>query len=137
MTTTLIMGGQHPPYTKFKKSIKPPNLKMLKPGKNNKKLGWNITKGPHKGKKLYSLTLEERATCPTDCQQWDNCYMNNVPFGHRYDHTDVNFIPMLTTNIEELLRKHPEGIMIRLHVSGDFFSEDYVRYWSERLRLYP
>jgi hypothetical protein len=35
------------------------------------------------------------------------------------------------------MEKHKDGIVIRLHVLGDFFSVDYVKFWEEMLLEYP
>ena len=106
---------------------------MLKPGSNNKKLGRVVTKGKWKGYPIYSLTLEERGTCPDYCEQWDNCYGNNMPFAARYDESHPDFISMLTTNLEQLASKHMQGFVARLHILGDFFSVDYVNFWEDSL----
>ena len=55
--------------TIYKKGIKRPMdaKNILKPGGNNKKLGRKVLKGKWKGAYIYSLTLTERATCPTSC----------------------------------------------------------------------
>ena len=33
--------------------------------------------------------------------------------------------------------KHKEGIVIRLHVLGDFYSCEYVNFWEEMLLMHP
>ncbi len=109
---------------------------MLKPGRNNKKLGNKITKGKWKGHPMYALTLEERNSCPTHCEQWDNCYGNNMPFALRYDHTHPDFYPMLEQQIASLAMKHETGFVIRLHVLGDFYSTEYVGWWRSMLKKY-
>ena len=86
---------------------------------------------------MYSLTLEERTTCPITCEQWNNCYGNNMPFAHRFDHTDPNFLSNLDTQLDKLSKKHPQGFVVRLHVLGDFFSDDYVKWWRSMLQTYP
>jgi len=103
---------------------------MLKRGKQNKKLGDKVEVKMWKGMTMYSLTIEERATCPMDCEQWDNCYGDNMPFAHRFDHTDPTFITQLAIQLDELNRKHPEGFVVRLHVLGDFYSTLYVARWQ-------
>ena len=42
-----------------------------------------VKKGKFAGYVIFTLTLEERATCPRDCFHWDNCYGNNMAFAHR------------------------------------------------------
>jgi len=123
--------------TKYEKSIKVASSTMLKPGHNNKKLGGTVKVKHHQHKPIFSLSLVERLTCPSDCAQWDNCYGNNMPFAHRFDPSDPYFYQGLQTQIDKLMKKYPDGILLRLHVLGDFFDEDYVRFWHERLREYP
>jgi len=103
---------------------------MLKRGKQNKKLGDKVAVKMWKGMTMYSLSLEERATCPSDCAQWDNCYGDNMPFAHRFDHTDPNFISYLEHQLSSLNDKHPEGFVVRLHVLGDFYSGQYIVQWQ-------
>ena len=103
---------------------------MLKRGKQNAKLGDKVTTRMWKGMTIYSLSLEERATCPTDCEQWDNCYGDNMPFAHRFDHTHPNFIPFLEAQLEHLNNKHSEGFVVRLHVLGDFYDKLYAMLWQ-------
>jgi hypothetical protein len=110
---------------------------MLKPGKQNKKLGNKVSVKMWKGMTMYSLTLEERATCPTDCEQWDNCYGDNMPFAHRFDHTNPNFISYLEVQLRALNEKHKDGFVVRLHVLGDFYDTNYVDQWRHWLDQYP
>ena len=123
--------------TRFQKSIKnaSDSANVLKPGSNNKKLGFNVTSKRWAGKKLYSLTLVERETCPTSCHHWEDCYGNNMPFAHRYS-TD-NLEAKLETEIAALIEAKPDGIVIRLHVLGDFYSVDYVKFWEDMLFKFP
>ena len=133
--------------TRYQKSIKPVpsnHVFMLKPGSNNKKLGFVVKKGKHRGKRIYSLTLTERDTCPRSCEHWDDCYGNNMPFATRYSVNDWEaFTDRLEYEVATLLEKHKQGILVRLHVLGDFFSSDYIRFWDgllcyygERLSIY-
>ena len=123
--------------TVYQKSVKAPNDRMLKSGKQNKKLGHIVTVKMWQNKPIYSLTLEERMSCPTSCSEWDNCYGNNMPFAHRFDHTHEDFLPMLDAQIDKLMRKHPDGIVLRLHVLGDFYSVPYVEFWRQQLGKHP
>ena len=121
--------------SRYQKSLRDPRTGLLKPGSNNKKLGFRITRGKWAGKKLYSLTLEERTTCPESCHHWDDCYGDNMPFAHRYKIQNIDLF--LHREIDKLMEKHKDGIVIRLHVLGDFFSVDYVKFWEEMLLEYP
>ena len=124
--------------TRYPKSIKAPldpRYKVLKPGTNNKKLGGIVTAKKWKGKRMYSLTLTERDTCPTSCHHWDDCYGNNMPFAHRFTTHGLTY--ELTEEIESLCDKYPEGIVIRLHVLGDFYSTEYVGFWYDMLQKHP
>jgi hypothetical protein len=128
----------YPSRTKYPKGVKPPSINMLKPGTNNAKLGGYITAKKWQGMAMYSLTLQERATCPTSCEQWNNCYGNNMPFAHRFDHTAPDFYTLLEEQLAKLNKKRAgEGFVIRLHVLGDFFSDDYVDFWGEMVLKYP
>lgn len=120
----------YPPMTRYRKGVKRPSLNMLKRGKQNKKLGDKVSVKMWKGMTMYSLTLEERATCPPKCEQWDNCYGNNMPFAHRFDHREPEFLELLEAQLEELNDKHPEGFVVRLHVLGDFYSSYYIVQWQ-------
>ena len=95
-----------------------------------------------KGMTMYSLSLEERATCPSDCEQWDNCYGDNMPFAHRFNHNSNNFIDYLGVQLDQLNDKHPDGFVVRLHVLGDFYDGKYIVQWQiwlnqfENLRVF-
>jgi hypothetical protein len=122
--------------TRYQKSIKKPeDYNILKQGSNNKKLGWTVKAKQWKGKKIYSLTLVERETCPRSCHHWDDCYGNNMPFAHRFD--TEGLMDKLEQEIPALLDKHKLGIVIRLHVLGDFYSTEYVEFWERMLLQYP
>jgi len=122
--------------TIFQKSIKAPETKIvLKKGSSNKKLGFKITAKKWTGKSLYSLTLVERETCPTTCHHWVDCYGNNMPFAHRF--STVGLTEKLNKEIDILMDNHKKGIVIRLHVLGDFYSESYVRFWKIQLEKHP
>jgi len=111
------------------------NGRLLKVS-NNKKLGKSkILKGRHKNKLIYSLSLEERKTCPTSCFHWKTCYGNNMPFAHRFMGNDA-LMKRLDDELNLLSIKHKEGILIRLHVVGDFFSVNYVKFWKKMLAKY-
>lgn len=123
--------------TKYPKSIRDPHpTRMLKPGANNKKLGSIVSVTKWRDAVIYSLTLEERASCPTTCDQWTKCYGNNMPFAHRFDHTHPDFLSNLEENIKIVCRQHKK-VLVRLHVLGDFFSTDYVEFWMRMTAEHP
>ncbi len=123
--------------TLYKKGIKRPMeaKNILKPGANNKKLGRKVLKGKWKGAYIYSLTLTERATCPTSCHHWDDCYGNNMPFAHRFEHGPL-LQDKLHSEVAALCQKH-DKVAIRLHVLGDFYSIEYVRFWDALMCVHP
>lgn len=110
---------------------------VLKAGFNASKIGGVVTKGKWKGMPLYTLTLEERATCPTSCKHWRSCFGNKMPFAHRMDHTAPEFELALVRNVTKLAREHPRGFVVRLHVLGDFYSVRYVQLWQSMLETFP
>ena len=112
-------------------------FKLLKQS-NNKKLGKVVKKGIYKKKPLYSLSLVEREMgCPKQCLHWQDCYGNNMPFAHRFKtDNDMIFCNILNTEVFNLLKKHKQGIHIRLHVLGDFFSSYYINWWLALLTCY-
>ena len=104
-----------------------PNL--LVSGENSKKIGARITKGPLRGFPVYTLTLEERATCPTYCQHWRSCYGNNMHLAKRA-RNGPDFEARLEAELTVLQSRFPGGFAVRLHVLGDFYSVEYVRLWA-------
>ena len=103
---------------------------------SNAKLGRRISKGRWKGMPLFTVTLEERATCPISCQHWKDCYGNHLHLATRYD-ADENLIPRIKLELAQLAAKYPNGFSIRLHVLGDFYSTEYVAMWADALNTYP
>ena len=99
---------------------------------NNKKLSKDklpvIKKGKFAGYVIYTLTLEERATCPRYCYHWDDCYGNNMMFAHRIQH-GPELEQAIEKEIAELTAIY-RGVIVRLHVLGDFYSVDYVALWQ-------
>lgn len=108
--------------------------RLLVSGKNNRKLGERIQKGKFKGYALYGLSLEERATCPTDCSIRGFCYGNGMQMARRHRITDLDlFATFLEDEIRTILAGPVEGLMVRLHVLGDFPSVEYVALWADLL----
>lgn len=123
--------------TKFGKSVQPVgNMRtLLVSGHSNVKIGRDVRKGAFRGYFIYTLSLEERKTCPSSCHHWSDCYGNNMPFAKRIDHTDPDFLPRLEREIGELLAvRGRKGILVRLHALGDFYSVPYVEFWERMLK---
>lgn len=118
--------------------LPPDERNLLVSGHSNIKIGRDVRQGKLLGYWIYTLSLEERKTCPSACSHWQSCYGNNMPFAKRVDHTDPTFLPKLEANIERLLavRGRP-GILIRLHALGDFYSVGYVEFWQRMLATHP
>lgn len=112
--------------------------RLLVSGKNNRKLGERIEKGRFKGYALYGLTLEERATCPSDCSVRGACYGNGMQMArrHRIDQ-DGLFFTLLEDEVRMILVDEQDGLLVRLHVLGDFPSVEYVAAWADLLADHP
>lgn len=111
--------------------------RLLISGKENRKLGSHVEKGRFKGYAFYGLSLEERATCPASCDMRAACYGNAMHLArrHRILNEDV-FYQRLENEISQLAGEN-DGVLIRLHVLGDFPSVEYVSFWSDILADYP
>lgn len=105
-------------------------------GRNSPKLGDKIHKGDWKGRPLFSLTLEERATCPTSCHHFLSCYGSSMPMSRRH-RADADLIPAIAQELGTLSTKYPRGFVVRLHQLGDFYSVEYVAAWRKYLKLFP
>ena len=125
-------------HMKYRKRPKADST-LLKPVSSNSKLGKGkkvISAHKWEGMPMFSLTLEERATCPTSCHHWDDCYGNGMPFAHRWTEGK----PLENKLFRELLAlndKYPQGIVVRLHILGDFYSFQYVMFWESMLQVFP
>jgi len=128
------MNSGHTIYTKSVKVVEFYPYQALKPVKN-KKLGKKVTVGMHKDRPIFTLTLEERATCPRTCGHWNDCYGNNMPFAHRISH-GVGLAQKLYADLTQIQKKH-DKFLVRLHVLGDFYSVDYVKFWEKCLAKFP
>lgn len=104
-------------------------------GKNSRKIGGRITKGPTSGFPIFTLTLEERKTCPV-CAHWRSCYGNNMHLAKRVRH-GAAFEERIAAELSILQSRFPRGFAIRLHVLGDFYSVEYVRLWESFLARFP
>jgi len=108
----------------------------LKSAANARKIGGLILKGKWRGFPVYTLTLEERATCPTSCRHWRSCYGNRMHWADRMQAgPDLEW--RLEREVALLDIDHPGGFVVRLHVLGDFYSVDYVGLWGRLLDRHP
>lgn len=128
----IVLAESHPAVlenrTLFPKGrVAPEPGKLLKSGVHSGKIGAVILKGKWAGYPVYTLTLEERATCPP-CVHKLNCYGNNSPFSRRIKH-GPQFEWMLEREVAGLELAHPLGFAVRLHALGDFYSWGYVNLW--------
>ena len=110
--------------------------RVLKSGEHQRKIGDRVMKGRWRGYPIYTLTLEERASCPRSCEQWRSCYGNRMrwPLRHR---AGPALERAIETDLAGLQARHPGGFVVRLHILGDFYSLDYVRAWARRLDRFP
>lgn len=141
-TQAIPLRPDHPAL-KEARSIFPKSLtasmdspRFLISGHNNTKLGKAAQKGERAGWPIFQLTLEERATCPRSCFQWSMCYGNAMPYARRHK-PDADFIWLLQAEVATIARQFPAGLIVRLHVLGDFFSVEYVRVWAGLLGKFP
>lgn len=145
---SVVLSGLDPAYrygrTLFPSRVYAPDevARLLKDGQQSRKIGAVVEKGYRKGWPIFTLTLEERATCPkpqpdgTGCGEWASCYGNNMQAAERILHGPA-LIAGLRTELAELATRHPRGFMVRLHVLGDFWSVGYVEFWRQQLERLP
>lgn len=111
-------------------------VRLLKSGDNSRKTGGMVTKGRYRGLPIYTLTLEERETCPRTCEQWSSCYGNGMHWAQRIA-DDGTLIRRLWAELAVLNAEHKQGYLVRLHVLGDFYSVDYVNLWRQAMQDFP
>lgn len=109
--------------------------RILVSGINSRKLGSKVTKGPWRDMPVFSVTLEERATCPESCHHWLTCYGNAMPHARRHKHGRF-FENMLEDELAQLQTTRMSGFVVRLHQLGDFYSVDYVKRWERWLKSF-
>lgn len=110
--------------------------RLLIDGHNSRKIGKRVMKGKLRGFPIFTLTLEERATCPRSCLEWKTCYGNQMNWARRIRHGQ-GFEVRLWEELADKQDKHPNGFLVRLHVLGDFYSVEYAELWAEALEAYP
>lgn len=137
-----LFGDDHPPIAEGR-TLFPTRVfdvgdvpNILISGHNSRKIGKMVMKGRWKGMPIFTLTLEERKTCPRTCSLWRKCYGNNMPFSRRIRHGDA-FETALWGAIEALQARFEHGFVLRLHVLGDFYSVPYVELWERALAAFP
>lgn len=104
------------------------SLRVLKAGGNSRKIGSHVVKGPWYGMPIFTLTLEERATCPSYCKHWNDCYGNHMQWAHRQRHGEF-LEAQLDRELRTLQYYYPDGFVVRLHILGDFYSSQYIKRW--------
>lgn len=109
---------------------------LFKSGKNNPKIGSQVIKGMWKGMPVYTLTLEERATCFGGCEHFGDCYGNHMQWPTRWK-AGPEIEKIIPGQVATLARKHRGGFVLRLHVLGDFYSAQYVTLWGELMLKHP
>lgn len=110
--------------------------RVLVSGHNSPKIGAKVRKGRWRGFPIFTLTLEERATCPPDCWLFRECYGNAMPMARRHAH-GPDLVMRLAEELADKQREHPGGFVVRVHVLGDFYNEDYARQWIDWLDRFP
>lgn len=106
---------------------------VLKSGHNNSKIGRVVVKGAWRGFPIYTLSLAERTTCPRSCVEWRTCYGNHMPWADRYLPGEA-LVDRLAIELLALNKKHRNGFVVRLHVLGDFYNEEYVAFWRTAMQ---
>jgi hypothetical protein len=118
--------------------------RVLKRGDSNAKLGDTVAVEMWRWMPLFSLTLEERRTCPRGCPFYAvvrvgdrdfSCYGNGMRAARRWQH-GPELIRQITRELDLLQCLYPSGFVIRVHVLGDFYSEDYARFWVDALHRF-
>jgi len=112
---------------------------VLKSVADNSKLGKGlgvIIKGKWRGMPMFSVTLQERATCPSDCIRWAECYGNGMGFAHRFEH-GAALEAQIRYEVGFLAKQYPHGFVVRLHILGDFYSLAYVQTWRNLVAKHP
>jgi hypothetical protein len=130
-----IVGGRTI-YAGTVASAADPERTVVKSAYNSAKIGNEVQKGKWRGFSIFTVTLEERATCPTYCKHWRSCFGNNMHQAERFIHGGA-LERRIAAEVAALGRKHPNGFAVRLHVLGDFYSVEYVDLWARLLDQVP
>ena len=111
------------------------SIAVIKSGVNSRKIGGEVLKGKWRGFPIFTLTLEERATCPATCALWRGCYGNKMQYAQRMS-SGADLEWRLRREVAGLALDHKRGFAVRLHNLGDFYSVEYVQMWRELLDRY-
>lgn len=100
---------------------------ILKDGANIAKIGGDVLVGRLRGAKIFTLTLEERATCPRSCIHWQTCMGNRMVKSRRWRDSPA-FRDALMREVDAVCAEH-DKVLIRLHILGDFIDAEYLDLW--------
>lgn len=135
----MTLAENHPAVvegrTLFPGNVADPGDRVLKSGKHQRKLGSHVVKGRWAGMPIYTLTLEERKTCPSSCQHWRDCYGNHMQWPKRF-RAGPDLEAALEKELSQHDRTHRDGFVVRLHVLGDFYSAAYVERWEQWMKSF-
>lgn len=109
---------------------------LLVGGHSNRKMGGWVEKGRWAGMPIFTLTLEERATCPRSCDHWHDCMGNSMQWPPRHQ-AGPELEERLEGELGQLQARYPTGFVVRLHVLGDFYGRAYVERWLGWLARFP
>lgn len=104
---------------------------IFKDGANNSKIGGDVLVGRLRGAKIFTLALEERATCPRSCHMWTKCMGNACHLTRRWKDTPA-LREAIARDLDAMCAQH-EKVLIRLHVLGDFVDGAYLGLWEDAL----
>lgn len=141
-TRVIALSALHPAHRSgrsiFPSRVFDPNEvgRVLKDGHQSRKVGKRVMKGPRRGWPIFTLTLEERATCPRSCKVWSTCYGNSMQAAERIVAGEA-LEAAVWNELLALQFAHPKGFLVRLHVLGDFYSLGYVTLWKRALAAFP
>lgn len=108
---------------------------VLMDGAFNRKIGGDVMVGRLRGARIFTLSLEERRTCPRSCLHWRSCYGNNMRQAKRWEHGPA-LEAAIRRQVPREIERHGK-ILVRLHVLGDFYSLDYLRVWVGLIDAHP
>src|SRR5258708_38082267 len=115
----VVLSNDHPAIVEgrsiFRQQANRGTRDVLVSGLNSRKIGKMVTKGKWSGFPIYTLTLEERKTCPRSCELWRTCYGNKMHFACRHQ-SGPELELRLDAELTVLQYRHPAGYVLRLHV---------------------